>query len=246
MKIVVIGGTGRIGSILVHKLRARGHETVAASPESGVDTLTGEGLAAALQGAAVVVDVSNSLTFDEAAVMHFFETSTRNLLAAEAEAGVAHHVVLSIVGIERLSAAYFRAKLAQEKRIKASPIPYSIIRATQFFEFVEGIAAAATEGNTVRVASVLIQPMAADDVANAICTISEGSPVNGTIEVAGPQQFRLDDLIRRTLGARRDSRQVIADPHALYFGAELHERTLVPGGDARLAATRFDDWLACA
>lgn len=246
MKIVVIGGTGRIGSILVHKLRARGHETVAASPESGVDTLTGEGLAAALQGAAVVVDVSNSLTFDEAAVMHFFETSTRNLLAAEAEAGVAHHVVLSIVGIERLSAAYFRAKLAQEKRIKASPIPYSIIRATQFFEFVEGIAAAATEGNTVRVASVLIQPMAADDVANAVCTISEGSPVNGIIEVAGPQQFRLDDLIRRTLGARRDSRQVIADPHALYFGAELHERTLVPGGDARLAATRFDDWLACA
>lgn len=246
MKIVVIGGTGRIGSILVHKLRARGHETVAASPESGVNTLTGEGLAAALQGAAVVVDVSNSLTFDEAAVMHFFETSTRNLLAAEAEAGVAHHVVLSIVGIERLSAAYFRAKLAQEKRIKASPIPYSIIRATQFFEFVEGIAAAATEGNTVRVASVLIQPMAADDVANAVCTISEGSPVNGTIEVAGPQQFRLDHLIRRTLGARRDSRQVIADPHALYFGAELHERTLVPGGDARLAATRFDDWLACA
>lgn len=246
MKIVVIGGTGRIGSILVHKLRARGHETVAASPDSGVDTLTREGLAAALQGAAVVVDVSNSLTFDEAAVMHFFETSTRNLLAAEAEAGVAHHVVLSIVGIERLSAAYFRAKLAQEKRIKASPIPYSIIRATQFFEFVEGIAAAATEGNTVRVASVLIQPMAADDVANAVCTIAEGSPVDGTIEVAGPQQFRLDDLIRRTLGARRDSRQVIADPHALYFGAELHERTLVPGGDARLAATRFDDWLACA
>ena len=245
MKIVVIGGTGLIGSLLVRKLQAHGHEAVAAAPNTGVDTLTGDGLAEALQGAAVVVDVSNSPSFEDAAVLHFFETSTRNVLAAEEKAGVRHHVALSVVGTERLSeSGYFRAKIAQEKLIRESPIPYTIVHATQFFEFVKSIAAAATEGNTVRLAPVLIQPMAAEDVASAVCRIAAGSPVNGIVEIAGPQQFRLDDLIRRGLSAKNDPREVIADPGALYFGAELQERTLVPDAGARLAETRFDDWLS--
>jgi uncharacterized protein YbjT (DUF2867 family) len=244
VKIVVIGGTGLIGSKLVTKLRAQGHDVVAASPNSGVNTITGEGVATALQGASVVVDVSNSPSFEDTAVLKFFETSTRNLLAAGTEAGVQHHVALSVVGTERLSASgYFRAKIAQEKLIRGSSIPYSIVHATQFFEFVKSIADAATDGNTVRLAPVLIQPMSSDDVASAVAGIAVESPVNGIVEVAGPQQFRLDELIRRSLRARRDPREVIADPRARYFGAELHERTLVPGEGARLGETRFDDWL---
>src|SRR5687767_13635653 len=215
MKIVVIGGSGLIGSKLVTRLEEDGHEAVAASPNSGVNTLTGEGLAEVLAGAAVVVDVSNSPSFEDAAVLRFFDTSTRNLLASEATAGVGHHVALSVVGTERLSqSGYFRAKIAQEHLIKASSIPYSIVHATQFFEFVKSIADAATEGNTVRLAPVLVQPIAADDVASAVGRISVGSPVNGIVEVAGPQQFRLDELIRQGLSERGDPREVIADPHA--------------------------------
>jgi uncharacterized protein YbjT (DUF2867 family) len=245
MKIVVIGGSGRIGSKFVNKLHERGHQAVPASPDSGVNTLTGEGLAEALDGAAVVVDVSNSPSFEDAAVLKFFQTSTGTLLDAEAAAGVGHHVALSVVGTERLSeSGYFRAKIAQEKLIKGSSIPYSIVRATQFFEFITGIAAAATDGNTVRLAPVLVQPMAAEDVASAAGRISVGPPVNGIVEVAGPQQFRLDELIRRTLRERHDPREVITDPQARYFGAELDERTLVPGDDASLAETRFEDWLS--
>jgi len=244
MKIVVIGGTGLIGSLLVTKLQAHGHEVVAASPNSGVNTVTGEGLADVLRDTSVVVDVSNSPSFEDAAVLHFFETSTRNLLAAEAEAGVRHHVALSVVGTERLSeSGYFRAKIAQEKLIRESRIPYTIVHATQFFEFVKSIAAAATDGNIVRLAPVLVQPIAADDVACTLSRIAEGSPVNGILEVAGPQQFRLDELVQRGLDAREDPREVIADPDARYFGAALRERTLVPGVGVRLAATRFDDWL---
>jgi uncharacterized protein YbjT (DUF2867 family) len=244
VKIVVIGGSGRIGSTLVKKLREHGHETVAASRDSGVNTLTGEGLAEALRGASVVVDVSNSPSFEDAAVLKFFETSTRNLLAAEAEAGVGHHVVLSVVGTERLSeSGYFRAKIVQEKLIKESSIPYTIVRATQFFEFVKSIADAATEGSKVRLAPVLIQPMAADDVADAVARIALGGPVNGTVEVAGPQQFRLDELIRRVFSARNDPREVVPYPQARYFGAVLSERTLVPGDHARLGVTHFEDWL---
>ena len=245
MKIVVIGGTGLIGSKLVMKLTARGHEAVAASPNSGGNTITGEGLAEVLEGALVVVDVSNSPSFEDAAVMEFFETSTRNLLTYEAAAGVGHHVALSVVGTERLSeSGYIRAKLAQEKLIKASSIPYSIVRATEFFEFVKSIADAATDGNTVHLAPVLIQPIAADDVASAVESVAIGPPLNGTVEVAGPEQFRFDELIRRGLSARSDPREVIADPNARYFGALLDERTLVPGQDARLGETRFEDWLS--
>jgi uncharacterized protein YbjT (DUF2867 family) len=245
MKIVVIGGTGLIGSKLVNKLRERGHEAVPASPDSGVNTLTGEGLAEALEGAAVVVDVSNSPSFEDEAVLAFFETSTRNLLEAEAAAGVGHHVALSVVGTDRLSeSGYFRAKIAQEKLIEGSSIPYSIIHATQFFEFVKSIADAATDGNTVRLAPVLVQPIAAEDVASAVGRISVGPPVNGIVEVAGPQQFRLDELIRRGLRERHDPREVVADPDARYFGARLDERTLVAGDDARLAETRFEAWLS--
>jgi uncharacterized protein YbjT (DUF2867 family) len=248
MKIVVIGGSGLIGSKLVRKLLEHGHQAVPASPSSGVNTLTGEGLAEVLDSAAVVVDVSNSPSFEDAAVLNFFETSTSNLLDAEAAAGVDHHVALSVVGTERLSeGGYFRAKIAQEKLIKRSSIQYSIVRATQFFEFeLKRIADDATDGNTVRVAPVLIQPMAAEDVASAVGKISVGSPVNGIVEVAGPQQFRLDELIRRFLRDRRDPREVITDPHARYSGAELDERTLLPGDDATLAETRFDDWLSQA
>jgi uncharacterized protein YbjT (DUF2867 family) len=245
MKIVVIGGSGLIGSKLVKKLREHGYEAVAASPNSGVNTLTGEGLAEVLEGTSVVVDVSNSPSFEDAAVMEFFKTSTRNLLTYEAAAGVGHHVALSVVGTERLSeSGYFRAKIAQEKLIKESSIPYSIVHSTQFFEFVKSIADAATDGNSVRLAPVIIQPMAADDVASAVGRVAAGAPLNGTIEVAGPERFRLDEFIRRGLSARNYPREVIADPHARYFGAELSERTLVPGDDAQLGETRFEDWLS--
>src|SRR5688572_11405113 len=228
MKLVIIGGTGLIGSKLVTKLLEHGHDAVAAAPATGVNTLTGEGLAEALQGASVVVDVSNSPSFEDAAVMEFFTTSTRNLLKAAGAAGVAHYVALSVVGTERLSeSGYFRAKIAQEQLIRESSIPYSIVHATQFFEFVKNIAAAATDGNIVRLAPVLIQPMAADDVAKALGRIAVGPPMNGVVEVAGPEQFRLDELIREGLKARQDPRDVVADPQSRYFGAMLSERTLV-------------------
>jgi uncharacterized protein YbjT (DUF2867 family) len=244
MKIVVLGGTGLIGSKLVNVLRNHGHQAVPASPDSGVNTLTGEGLAEALDGADVVVDVTNSPSFEDEAVLKFFETSTRNVLDAEESAGVGHHVALSVVGTERLAeSGYFRAKIAQEKLIKESSIPYSIVHATQFFEFIRSIADAATDGNTVRLAPVLIQPMAAEDVASAVGRTSVGSPVNGTVEVAGPQQFRLHELVRLGLGARHDPREVISDPNARYFGALLGEQTLLPGDDASIAETRFEDWL---
>ena len=247
MKLVIIGGTGLIGSKLVTKLREGGHNAVAAAPNTGVNTLTGEGLAAALQGASVVVDVSNSPSFDDAAVMHFFTTSTRNLLAAASVAGVTHYVALSVVGTERLpDSGYFRAKTAQEQLIKESSIPYSIVHATQFFEFVARIADDATHGTTVLLPPALIQPMAADDVAQAVWRVAVGAPLNGTVEVAGPQQFRFDDLIRQGLNARNDARQVVVDPHAKYFGAELGERSLMPGAGARLGEMRFQEWLAQA
>src|SRR5437899_8688383 len=207
MEIAVIGGTGLIGSKLVTKLREHGHEAVAASPNSGVNTLTGEGLAEVLKSASVVVDVSNSPSWEDAAVLNFFTTSTRNLLTYEAAARVGHHVALSVVGTERLSeSGYFRAKIAQEKLIRQSSIPYSMVHATQFFEFIESIAAAATDSNTIRLAPVLIQPIAADDVARAVAQVSVGPPANGIVEVAGPEQLRLDELIRRGLSARNDPR----------------------------------------
>jgi uncharacterized protein YbjT (DUF2867 family) len=244
MKIVVIGGSGLIGSKLVTMLDERGHQTVAASPDTGVDTLTGAGLADAVAGASVVVDVSNSPSWEDVAVLEFFDRSTRNLLATEAAAGVGHHVALSVVGTERLSGAgYFRAKIAQEELIKESSIPYSIVRATQFFEFMNGIAADATDGNTVRLPPALIQPIAADDVAGALGRISVGPPLNGIGEIAGPDQFRLDELIRERLSATGDPRQVVTDPHAAYFGITPGERTLLPGDDAHIAHTRFKDWL---
>jgi uncharacterized protein YbjT (DUF2867 family) len=244
MKLVIIGGTGLIGSKLVSKLRERGHEAVAASPDTGVNTLTGEGLAEVLQGASVVVDVSNSPSFEEKAVMEFFTTSTRNLLAAAGAAGLKHYVALSVVGTDRLpDSAYFRAKIAQEKLIRESSIPYSIVHATQFYEFIKSIAAAATDGNTVRLAPVSIQPMAADDVAKAVGRIAVGTPVNGVVEVAGPEEFRLDELIRAGLSARHDPRQVIADPDAKYFGAMLGARSLMPSDGARLGEIRFQEWL---
>ena len=244
MKIVIIGGTGLIGSKVVARLREEGHDAVPASPASGVNTVTGDGLAEVLAGAAVVVDVSNSPSLEDAAALHFFQTSTANLLQAEAVAGVGHHVALSVVGTDRLSeSGYFRAKIAQESLIGRSVIPYSIVHATQFFEFVEAIADAATEGNTVRLAPVLIQPIAADDVARAVASVSVGSPMNGIVEVAGPQQFRLDDLVRRKLSVRGDPRDVVADPRARYFGAALSERTLLPGEDPALGEISFVDWL---
>ena len=255
MKIVVIGGTGLVGSKLVKQLRESGQEAVAASPDTGVNTLTGQGLADVLQGASVVVDVSNSPSFEETAAVSFFTTSTRNLLKYEAAAGVRHHVALSVVGTERLSVSrpsdaehntrgYFRAKLAQERLIQESSIAYSIVHATQFFEFVKGIADAATVGTIVRVAPVLIQPMAADDVAKAVGRVAGGAPANDTVEVGGPQQFRLDDFVREGLRARNDSREVVADSRAGYYGMAVDERTVVPGNDARLSEIRFEDWLA--
>ena len=244
MKIVVIGGTGLIGSKSIAKLSALGHEAVAAAPNTGVNTLTGEGLAEVLKGAQVVVDVSNSPSFEDVAVMNFFQTSTRNLLSYEAAAGVGHHVALSVVGTERLpESGYLRAKVAQEKLIKEGSIPYSIIHATQFFEFVNRIADEATTGNTVRLPPVLFQPMAAEDVAAAVCTVATGSPLNGIVEIGGPEQFRFDELIRKALRAHNDPREVIADPRARYFGTELSERSLVPGDGAKLGETRFEDWL---
>jgi uncharacterized protein YbjT (DUF2867 family) len=247
MKVVVIGGTGLIGSKLVKKLGEHGHEAIAASPDTGVNTLTGEGLREVLNGADVVVDVSNSPSFEAAAVMEFFTTSTRNLLEAEAAAGVKHHVALSVVGTDRLSdSAYFRAKVAQENLIRESSIPYSIVHATQFYEFIKSIAATATVGNTVRIAPVLIQPMAADDVATSVGRVAIGAPLNGSIEVAGPKEWRLDELVRTGLAARHDPRVVMSDPQAPYFGAYLEERALLPGSEAKLAETRFEDWLAQA
>ena len=247
MKIVVVGGSGLIGSKVVANLAAEGHEAVAASPNSGVNTLTGEGLPGVLKGARVVVDVSNTTAFDEATATEFFRTSTRNLLTHEAAAGVGHHVALSVVGTERPSAiGYFHAKNAQEQLIKESAIPYSIIHATQFFEFVKSIADDATEGNRVRVATALIQPMAAHDVARAVARVAVGAPLNGTVEVAGPERFRFDEFVRMGLRARNDPREVIADPRARYFGAELTDSTLVPGAGADLGETHFDDWLRSA
>ncbi|MDQ1058493.1 uncharacterized protein YbjT (DUF2867 family) [Arthrobacter globiformis] len=244
MKIVVIGGTGLIGSKLVNKLGEHGHEAVAASPDSGVNTLTGEGLADVLQGADTVVDVSNSPSFEDAAVLNFFTTSTRNQLAAEKEAGVGHHVALSVVGTERLAeSGYFRAKIAQEKLIKESGVPYSIVHATQFFEFVKSIAQAATDGNTVRLSPALIQPMAAEDVATAVARTAVGSPQNATIEVAGPEQFGLDELIRKRLSFQGDPREVVTDPNARYFNALLQDRELLPGNEATIYNTRFEEWL---
>jgi uncharacterized protein YbjT (DUF2867 family) len=244
MRIVVIGGSGLIGSKLVARLRDHGQDVVAASLDSGVNTLTGQGLKEAMSGADVVVDVSNSPSFEDAAVLNFFETSTRNLLAAEAAEGVRHHVALSVVGTERLQeSGYFRAKIAQENLIKAGPIPYSIIHATQFFEFMKSIAASATTGNVVKLSSALIQPMAADDVASAVCRIAIGPPINGIVEVAGPDQFPLDGFIRLGLTAKGDPREVVSDPEARYFGVVLGERTLLPGAGATLATTRFEDWI---
>ncbi len=245
MKIVVIGGTGLIGSKLVPKLREHGHEAVAASPTSGVNSITGEGLAEALKGASVVVDVTNSPSWEDAAVMNFFETSTRNLLTYGAAAGVGHHVALSVAGTERMvESGFFRAKLAQENLIKASSIPYSIVRATQFFEFVKSIADFSAVGGQLRVPPVLIQPMAADDVAEAVARVATGSPVNGTVELGGPERFRLDELIRRSLIARKDPREVITDPHGRYYGLQVSERTLLPGDDATLGEARFEKWLS--
>ena len=245
MKIVVIGGTGLIGSKVVATLQARGHEALAASPDKGVNTITGEGLHEALRGASVVVDVSNSPSFEGDAPLRFFETSTRNILVAEHAAGVGHHVALSVVGTDRLADTdYFRAKLAQEKLIRASEIPYSIVHATQFYEFVKSIAASATYGDVVRLAPVLVQPMAADDVAAAVVNVALDAPLNGLIEVAGPELVRLDVLVARGLSARRDPRTVLPDPAARYFGAVLDERTLVPDVGAQLGTIRFEDWLA--
>jgi len=244
MKIVVIGGTGLIGSKLVNKLREHGHEAVAASPNSGVNTLTGEGLAEALKGASVVVDVSNSPSWEDDAVLKFFETSTRNLLTNEAAAGVGHHVALSVVGTQRLAeSGYFRAKIAQEKLIKESSIPYTIVQATQFFEFLKGLADISVVDGKVHLPHVLFQPMAADDVASAVGRVAVGQPVNGVVEIGGPEQFRVDELVQRRLASLKDPREVIADPNARYSGAKLSDRTLVPGENARLGETRFEVWL---
>jgi uncharacterized protein YbjT (DUF2867 family) len=244
MKLVIIGGTGLIGSKLVTKLREHGQQAVPASPDTGVNTLTGNGLGDVLQGASVVVDVSNSPSFEEKAVMDFFTTSTRNLLNYAAAAGVTHYVALSVVGTERIpDSPYLRAKNAQEMLIKGGGIPYSIVHATQFFEFVRRIADEATVGTMVRVPPVLFQPIAADDVATALGRVAVGAPLNGTVEVAGPQQFRFDELIRRGLAAYHDPREVVGDPHARYFGAELGERALIPWSEARLGGIQFDAWL---
>jgi uncharacterized protein YbjT (DUF2867 family) len=244
MKIVVIGGTGLIGSSLVEKLRKDSHEPLAGSPNTGVDTLTGEGVDEALEGAQVVVDVANAPVWDDPAVLDFFQTSSRNLLAAEAAAGVGHHVTLSVVGADRLpESGYLRAKVAQEDLVKAGPIPYTIVRATQFFEFIGRIADSSANGDTVRLPPVLVQPEAADDVASTLADVAVGAPLNDTVELAGPEAFRLDELARRVLEASDDPRQVTADVHARYFGAELDHRSLTPGDGARIAPTRFEDWL---
>jgi uncharacterized protein YbjT (DUF2867 family) len=244
MKIVVIGGTGLIGSKLVEKLRGDGHEALAASPDRGVNTITGEGLADALGGAEVVVDVANAPLWEDSAVMDFFLTSSRNMLAAEAAAGVKHHVVLSVVGTDRLpDSGYFRAKVAQEQAVKAGAVPYSILRAAQFFEFIGRIADSSSDGEVINLAPVFIQPESADDVAATLADLAVHEPVNGIVELAGPEQFRLDELVRRVLLASNDGRLVRTDAHAPYFGAELEAHSLTPGPNARIAPTRFEDWL---
>jgi len=247
MKIVIIGGTGLIGSKVVEMLRAQGHNTVAGAPETGVNSATGEGLVPALRDAPVVIDVSNAPSFEDNAVMKFFETSPRSLLYHETAPGERHHVALSVVGTERmLASGYFRAKIAQENLIKSSSIPYSIVRATQFFEFVKGIADYSTDGNTVHLPPVLIQPIAADDVAQAVCRIALGSPLMGTVEIGGPEKFRLFEFVRRGLAARKDPRQVVADAESSYFGVHLSETTLIPDHDAQLGKTHLEDWLSPA
>ncbi|RKG58080.1 SDR family oxidoreductase [Corallococcus sp. AB011P] len=244
MKIVVIGGTGLIGTKLAKRLREQGHEVVAAAPSMGVNTLTGEGLAEALTGARVVVDVANSPSFEDSAVLSFFETSGRNLLAAEAKAGVEHHVALSVVGTERLlGSGYFRAKMAQEKLIQAGGIPYTLVRATQFFEFMGSIAQAGTDGEAVRLSTALMQPMAAEDVADAVAEAALGKPVQGIVEVAGPERLRLVDAVQLFLRARQDGRKVIPDARARYFGVELEDSSLTPSGTPRIGKTRFEEWL---
>ena len=252
MKMVVIGGTGLIGAKVVAKLTEHGHEAVPASPRLGINTITGEGLAAALDGAAVVVDVSNSPNFEYATALDFFETSTRNLLAAAREAGVGHVVALSVVGTRDLSdggdptkttAGYFLAKVSQEAMIKASSIPYTIVHATQFFEFIKSIADDSTDGGVVRVPSVLFQPIAADDVASAVARVAAGAPVNGIVEIGGPEQFRFEEPVRRVLAAADDPREVVSAANAGYFGITVAERTLVPGDGAMLGEIRLDDWL---
>jgi uncharacterized protein YbjT (DUF2867 family) len=245
MRIVVIGGTGRIGKKVVTNLRQHGHEVMAASPSSGVNSITGEGLAQAVAGAQVIVDVADAPSWEDNAVLAFFETSGRNLLLAEAVAGVGHHVALSVVGTHRLLASgYFRAKMAQERLIKASSVPYTIVRATQFFEFVGGIAQSATEGQTVRVPPVLMQPIASDDVAAAVADTALAEPLNGTFDLAGPEPIRQDDLVRQFLNATGDARTVITDPKALYFGIRVNDQSLTPGDHPRLGPTRFEDWLS--
>jgi uncharacterized protein YbjT (DUF2867 family) len=245
MKIVVIGGTGLIGSKVVKNLRQREHDVVAASPSKGVNTVTGEGLAEALRGAQVVVDVANAPSWEDDAVLAFFETSGRNLLAAEAAAGVRHHVALSVVGTDRLLASgYFRAKMAQENLIKTSKVPYTIVRATQFFEFVGAIAQFGSDGQTVRMPPALMQPIVSDDVAAELANVAEAKPLNATVDLAGPEPIRMDELIRRFLHAQGDNRQVVTDPAARYYGVEVNDQSLVPLGPARHGPTRFEDWLS--
>ena len=244
MKIVVIGGTGLIGSKLVERLRQAGHEPLAASPASGVDTYTGEGLEQALGGAQVVVDVSNAPVWDDAAVLDFFQTSAGNLLAAEAAAGVGHHIVLSVVGADRLpESGYMRAKVAQEETVQAGSVPHTILRAAQFYEFIDRIIDSNTNGDTIHLPPVFIQPESADDVAATLAELAVNEPVNGTVEVAGPEEFRLDELVRHVLSANSDARRVTVDLHARYFGAELNYFSLTPVGHALIAPTRFEDWL---
>ena len=244
MKIVVIGGSGLIGGKLVERLRQRGHEAIAASPASGVDTITGQGLAEALAGAQVVVDVANSPSFEDQAVLDFFEKSGRNLLAAERAAGVGHHIALSVVGTDRLlESGYFRGKMVQEQLIKAAGIPYTIVRSTQFFEFLGGIAQSGANGSAVRISPAYFQPIAADDVAGALADISTAEPVNGTLELAGPERMRLSELVRAFLKEKRDERSVTEDVHARYFGAQLKDQTLLPGDRARIGSTHFEGWL---
>jgi len=244
MKIVVIGGTGLIGSKLVNKLREQGHQPLAAAPDTGVNTLTGQGLAEALKGASVVVDVSNSPSWDDAEVLKFFQTSTRKLLTYEAAAKIVHHVALSVVGTDRLSeSGYFRAKIVQEELIRTSSIPYSIVHATQFFEFLKGLADISMVDGKVHLPPVLFEPMSADDVASGVAKVAVGPPVNGIVEIAGPEQFRVDDLVRRRLVSLKDPREIVADPNARYGGAKVSEKTLLPGKDARLGETRFETWL---
>ena len=245
MKIVVIGGTGLIGTKLVNNLRQHGHEVLAASPKSGVDTFTGEGLAEALKGVQVVVDLANAPNWEDKAVMEFFQTAGRNLLAAEKAAGVGHHIALTIVGADRLPASgYLRAKVAQENLIKTSGVPFTIVRSSQFFEFAKGLVQSATEGLIVRLSPALMQPIASDDVAAIVTEVAVAEPSNGAIEIAGPEQIRMDELARRFLGATQDPRKVITDVHALYFGTELNDQSLVPAGNPRLGTTRFEEWLS--